>query len=188
MEIKIYEEQINGLKAAIKDLREKERLFIKANTLQEQAEKARFAIDKLTVDWMALKDRKAELKQKRADILKGALDPLANAITALLPRGEAILSLDETLFVGWKDGDRLIPYGGMSSGERVPFDSALSRALLKGEGLKIIVLESAEQDDGNLQTTLKKIIEVKDPSIQWIVNTWYAPKSIPDGWKEVILK
>jgi hypothetical protein len=178
---------ITGLKASLVELREREKIFIKSQTLQEQADKARTACDKLEDSLEVVKKTKTDLKEKRAEILKSALDPLAESITALLPRGEGVVTLDEKLFIGWKEGERLVPYGGMSSGEKVPFDSALSRALLKGEGLKIIVLEGAEEDENNLLATLEKILQQKDPSTQWIVNTCYPPKETPEGWKLVKL-
>ncbi len=186
--MEILKAQIQGLKAFLSELREREKLFIKSQTLQEQADKARTACDKLEDSLEVVKKTKTDLKEKRAEILKSALDPLAQKITSLLPRGEAVVSLDDHLFLGWKDGERLVPYGGMSSGEKVPFDSALSRALLKGEELKIIVLEAAEEDENNLLSTLEKILQQKDPSTQWIVNTCYPPKLTPEGWKRVDLK
>jgi hypothetical protein len=178
---------ITGLKASLVELREREKIFIKSQTLQEQVEKARTAGDKLSDTLEAVKKTKSDAKQKRADILKSALDSLAKDITFLLPKGEAILSLDEKLFLGWKDGERLVPYQGLSGGEKVFFDGALASALLQGGGQKILIYEMAEMDQENMKTTLQ-IISNSHPDIQIIANSWVDPGDVPPPWRKVVLQ
>lgn len=180
--------QIQGLKSALVELREREKAFIRAGALQEQVEKARVAQDKMEHTLEDVKARRDELKTSRTDILRQACAPLAEAITALLPRGKAVVTLEDGLFIGWEDGERVVPYMGMSSGERVSYDAALSKSFLRGKGEKIIILESAEQDEANLVATLTRIVKESDPLIQWIVNSCHPPKEIPNGWNLVNLK
>jgi len=80
----------------------------------------------------------------------------------------------------------LVPYNGLSGGEKVFFDGALASALLKDGGQKILVLEGGELDDSNLVATLEKII-LAHPDAQVIVNTWYNPHEVPEGWKVIQL-
>jgi hypothetical protein len=183
----IIKAQIKGLKTAIEELRAKEKLFIKANTLQEQTDTARKDAGEFEERLELVKTMRTELKDKRAEILKGALYPLAAGITALLPRGEAVLSLDDHLFLGWKDGKRTVPYGGLSGGEKVMFDGAMANSFLQGKGERIIVLEAGELDGPNLDATLKKIQD-NHPDVQVIVNTCHRPEKVPEGWKVVELK
>ncbi len=177
---------IVGLKSSLSELREKERLFIKSGTLQEQIEKARSASDKLEEQVEEAKEKKESLRGQRSEILRAALDPLAQAITALLPRGEAVLSLDDHLFLGWKDGECLRPYGGLSGGEKVFFDGALSSAMMQGTGQKILILEGGELDSVNLRDTLLKISQA-NPGAQVIVNSWFPLDrvEIPEGWRVI---
>jgi hypothetical protein len=174
------------LKASLIELREREKLFIKSQTLQEQADKARTACDKLEDSLEVVKKSRADLKQKRAEILRSALDPLAQAVTSLLPMGRAIIYLDDHLFIGWENEGRVRPYQGLSGGEKVFFDGALSAAMLKGGGQKILVLEAGELDDSNLVATLKKI-STSHPEAQIIMNTCHSPAKDVEGWKVVKL-
>jgi hypothetical protein len=178
---------ITGLKTSLSELREREKLFIKSQTLQEQADKARTACDKLEDSLEVVKKTKADLKERRTGILRDALKPLEDAVTSLLPRGNAVLSLEDSLFIGWKDGERLVPYNGLSGGEKVFFDGALASALLKDGGQKILVLEGGELDDSNLTATLEKIIEAH-PEAQVIMNTCHAPAVVSKDWKVIQLK
>ena len=182
-QFQIYKDQIQGLKNSISTLREIERLFVRSSTLQEQEEKARSAGDKLEEKLEETKEKKASLKAQRAEILKSALGPLADAISALLPRGQAVISLDEKLFIGWQDGERLIPYAGLSGGEKVFYDSALANGLLQGLGMqKILVIEAAELDQENFNKTLGAITKAH-PDAQIIVSTCHDPGKVPEGWR-----
>uniref|UniRef100_A0A6M3IQ91 Uncharacterized protein n=1 Tax=viral metagenome TaxID=1070528 RepID=A0A6M3IQ91_9ZZZZ len=176
--------QIDGLKVSIRTLRESERLMIKANTLAEQIAQAQSNIGKFTEDLQEVKTKKETLKNQKGILLQDALEPLNQAITALLPRGEAVIVMDEDgLFIGWKDGVRLVPYLGLSGGEKILFDGALCAAMLKGSGDKIIVFESAEVDQGNLNGLISTITKVH-PDVQVIISTWAKPDSfdIPEWW------
>lgn len=178
---------IQGLKISLAELRDRERLFIKAQTLGEQIAKAQTAGDVLEESLEAVKTKKAELKEKRTGILRNALKPLEDAITSLLPRGNAVVNLDDHLFIGWKiDEKKTAPYNGLSGGEKVMFDGALASALLKGGGQKILILEGGELDQSNLEGTLEKIIQAH-PDAQVIVNAWYKPHEVPEGWKVIRL-
>ncbi len=179
---------VQGLKTAISNLREKERLFIKAATLQEQIEKSRVEMDALERRIEEIREFKDDLKEKRAEALRKALSPLAEAITNLLPRGRAVLSLEEHLFIGWREGARTVPYQALSGGEKVFYDAALSNALLQGGGEKILIIEAAELDEKNLFATLQAISSAH-PEAQVMMTTCHAPNGkIPDGWKVVNLQ
>jgi hypothetical protein len=185
--VEINRDLVQGLKAALSQLREKERLFIKATTLQEQIEKSRVEMDDLENRIEEIKESKEDLKERRAEALRNALLPLAEAITSLLPRGQAVLTLEEHLFIGWRDGTRTTPYQGLSGGEKVFYDAALSHALLRGGGEKILIVEAAELDEKNLFATLQAISSAH-PEAQVMVTTCHAPGGkMPEGWKVVTL-
>lgn len=181
--MQLLKDQIQGLKSAIQTLRETERLHIKANTLAEQIEKARSDYKQIEEALEEAKETKASLKAEKYAMLQEACAPLAAKITALLPFGMAVVRMEEELFVGWQiDTDRGVPYAGLSGGEKVAFDAALSNALLTGKGEKIIIVEAAEEDEGNLFGSLKAISE-NNPEAQVLVLTCHAPKEIQEPWR-----
>jgi len=187
MEIEILRNQVQGLSVALQSLREKERLFIRGNALAEQVEKARVASDKINEEIEAEKTKMDALKEERGKILRESCEAIEKRITDFLPCGQAIVALDEKLFIGWQDGQRVVPYAGLSGGEKSIFDAALCRAFLGDSGTPIIVMEAGEVDAKNLEALAQMITE-KTPSAQVIVNSWHPPEgTLPEGWKMEVL-
>ncbi len=184
--MQLIRDQILGLKSAIQTARETERLFIKSNTLSEAIEKARSDFQQIEEELEEAKQTKASLKTEKFAMLKEACDPLSEKISSLLPHGFAVIRMEEELFIGWGNEDRITPYNGLSGGERVFFDCALSNSLLTGKGHKILVLEAAELDEPTLAGTLLTISEA-NPDAQVLVLTCHAPKEVPECWKVVNL-
>ncbi|MFH2074720.1 MAG: hypothetical protein ABIJ57_05150 [Pseudomonadota bacterium] len=183
MEIEILRNQAQGLSVALQSLREKERLFIRGNTLSEQVEKARVASDKINEEIEAEKTKMDALKEERARILRESCAAIEKRITDFLPRGQAVLALDEKLFIGWQDGQRVIPYAGLSGGEKSIFDAALCRAFLGDSGTPIVVIEAGEVDAKNLEA-LAQMVAAKTPGAQVIVNLWHPLEgTLPEGWR-----
>ena len=183
MDKQILLQQRDGLKKAIGDSREAERVHIKANTLAEQIEKARVDRDPLDKRIAEIKDEKVNLKTEKTLSLSGTAGKLQNEITKLLPDGEAILRIDEEgLFIGLKRAAGVTPYLSLSGGEKAFYDAALANALLGNSPNKIIIGEMAEVDADKMSTFLKEITEVH-PDVQFVFNSCHAPKEIPEGWK-----
>ncbi len=184
--MELIKDQILGLKSAIQTARETERLFVKSNTLLEAIEKARSDLNQIEEDLEEAKQMKASLKTEKFAMLKEACDPLAEKINSMLPYGTAVIGMEEELFIGWEHKDRITPYSGLSGGEQVFFNAALSNALLTGKGQKILVIEAGEMDDKNLNQTLLTISETH-PDAQVLVLTCHAPKEVAPQWKVVSL-
>ena len=188
MDKKILEDQISGLKNSIKELRAKERIHIKANTLSEQIEKARFETASLQNELSKIKAKVCELQSKKEAALQKIFLDLSVAITRLLPTGEASVQINEgAVFMGWmQDKQGITPYLGLSGGEKAFFDLALTRALLGKSKEKILIGEVAEVDSENITKLLAKISE-QHPDTQIILNTWSKPKEVPKEWKTIEL-
>ncbi len=184
--MEMIRDQIKGLRESLKELRARERLFIKNQTLLEQIEKARAGQDKLSKELEEVKARKTALKKERAEMLKGACAPLAESISVILPHGKAIVTLEDELSIGWEHEGKISPYQGLSGGEKVFFDAGLSNALLKGSKHKVLIVEAAEEDEANLMGMLAAISK-SNPDTQIIVNTWLDPATVPEGWEKVRL-
>jgi len=187
MDKQILIQQRDGLKAAIQDAREAERVHIKSNTLAEQIEKARVDRDPLEKRLSEIKEEKVKLKTEKTLSLSGTAGKLQGEITKLLPDGEAVLRIDEEgLFIGLKREAGITPYLSLSGGEKAFFDAALANALLGDSPNKIIIGELAEVDEMKMSTILKEISTVH-PDVQFLFNSCHAPKEIPNEWNVVVL-
>ena len=184
MDKQLLTDNITGLKAAIRLLREDERRHIKSTTLTEQIEKARVEGDGLKTELEDVRKEKAALKAEKANSLGGTAQQLQEKITALLPNGSALVRIsEEGLFMGLRHhGDRVTPYLSLSGGEKVFFDLALSNAVLDGSGEKILIAEAAELDEEKLRL-LMLTIEQQHPGAQILLNTCHKPEGvIPKAW------
>jgi len=187
MDKSILLQQRDGLKAAITNAREAERVHIKVNTLTEQIEKARVDRDPLEKRLSEIKEEKIKLKTEKTLSLSGTAGKLQTEITKLLPDGEAVLRIDEDgLFIGLKRTAGITPYLSLSGGEKAFYDAALANALLGDSPNKIIIGELAEVDADKMSTLLKEVVEVH-PNVQLIFNSCHAPKEIPDEWNVEVL-
>lgn len=186
MDIQILKAQIMGIEAKLKGLREHEALFNRAAGLDETAEKARADREEAERKIAGVKKELAELQAQKAESLKSTTEALAAKMSEVLPAGRGIFEIGEdALFVGWeKPNGQRAPHLGLSGGERVFFDLALSSALL-GDGEKILINEAAELDDERLRVYLTHLASSLPGDVQAIVSTCHAPEETPEGWCRV---
>lgn len=180
MNEELIKQQITGLEAKLTDLEKTKDLFVKVQGIDEEIEKARAAISDLEPDIDTLKEDIDLLKYKKNKAMDDTMEALANKMWEVMPIGRAIFRIDDDgkVFIGMEDNAKTIPYAGLSGGQKVAFDSALSYAML-GTGEKIIIVEGAEMDMTRLYSTLKSIEQNADDQTQYIVNTW-----IPEEWMD----
>jgi len=190
VDIKIIEDQIEGLIGKGKGLREQQRLFDKSSGIVELIEKSKQDMVNLENDVATKREDLSELKAQKADAVRDTLISMQDKISELLPEGEGVVHLEDDgkFIVGWlKPGKPLVPYEGLSGGERVIFGNALANALLGGAANKMIIMEVAEIDDENLEKQLK-VLEKADADTQILVCTCHAPKNIPASFNIIELK
>lgn len=187
MDTQLLENQIQGLEASLTALRAAENLFHKAKGLDEEAEKARDEADKKGVELQSVKEELAELRGQKAEALEGTCKAIMARMDEILPEGRAVLEIGDSVYVGWErpDGVR-VPIEGLSGGQRVSFETALSLALM-GKGHKVLVVEAAELDPVRLAATINRLTHTPD-DVQILVNTWAAPAEVPAGWEMVVVK
>lgn len=190
MDVKIIEDQIEGLIEKGKELREKQTLFLKSAGVVEAIEKSKQDLVGLETDVAAKKEDLAELKAQKADAVRDTLISMQDKITELLPAGDGIVHIndDGSFIIGWlKPGKPLVPYEGLSGGEKVIFGNALGGALLSKATSKMLIIEGAEIDDETLEKQLKVLAKADDDT-QIIVNTCHIPKSVPKSFNVIELK
>jgi hypothetical protein len=188
-DIQLCENQIGGLEGKLRGLRANKELFVKAQGLEEEAEKTGKEIGDIGTKLQATKEELADLRLKKAAALSGTCEALSARMSEVLPSGKADLTISEdgAVWIGWqKPNGARVPYAGLSGGQRAPFDQALSFALL-GEGEKILVLEAAELDPINLQAAINRLSRIPEDT-QVIVNTYQMPAEVPKNWRTEVIK
>jgi len=190
MDIQIIEDQIKGITEKDKELRAKERLFLKVSGTDESIEKSKQEVANIQADIEGKKEVLAELKAEKADAVRNTLISMQDKISELLPEGEGVVHLEDdgSFVIGWMLPNKpLVPYEGLSGGQKVIFGQALGNALLGDAKEKMLIYEGGELDERNLNALLKQIGEKKDDT-QIIINTWCKPANIPKGWNLIELK
>jgi len=187
-QIQMLEQQLEGLEAEGKKLREQEKLFYKAQGLEEQIAAARKEIDESETDLQAHKEDMSELKAKKINAITDTLVAMSTKMSDILPYGKAIIEIDESKFRnGWKmPKNKYVAYNGLSGGEKVLFEQALIYALLGDAKHKLLIYEAAEVDKKRLQALLQHLAGANSDT-QIIVNTCHIPDEIPEGWNGVDL-
>lgn len=182
-DMKLLQDQIDGLKGKREELRRDQTAFIKAQGLDEEVEKLRNEAIRYTKDAEAVKGRIKELVGRKNKAIQTTADKFAATMGAVLPEGKAAFTVsdDGEAFLGWQRADGvMIPYAGLSGGEKVFFDAALAFAL---QG-NVIIQESAELDGKHLMESLEKY---SGGEVQVIVSSCHEPNGLPKGWKEIRL-
>jgi hypothetical protein len=170
---------ITGLEASMRKLQEDEKVFIRAQGVEAQAEIMRKEAEMLEKDIDLQKGVLSVLQEKKAKAVEPVIKTLTESMNNLMPYGKAYLELSEGGFlIAWlNDAGQLVPYPGLSGGEKVFFDAALAKAL----GAKILVVEAAEVDGLNMQIMLKGY--AKAGLDQVVVSTCHALADVPEGWE-----
>ena len=164
-DIELLKSHVKGLSERLQNLRNTERLFLKAQGLSESMEKYNVKKVNTDIDIQKTKDDLAILQKEKADKVGASLKKIISRMNAVLTTGKAVLEIvDGKLKMGWKIQRTYKPYHGLSGGEQKIFDSALVWAL----DCNVLVQESAELDADAMAKSLTKLSKLK---AQVIFNT-----------------
>ncbi len=180
-DIQTMKEMIIGLKSKKENLQADEAIFLKLSGINEEIEKARQDKDGFEEELTKAKGLRDEAKNRKAAAVSETTSKIAEKMSSVLPFGKAVFSYDEdddgkrSMKIGWGFAthfeNEVIPYNGLSGGEKQIFDSALAYVL----DANIIVVEAAELDNDNLKKTL---IELSKLDKQILVNTCHPVKGL----------
>ena len=176
IDMQVMEQHITGLNAKLAELRENEKVFIKASGMDEEAAKFVVETDVAKNKLATLKEEKKTLTAQKNAAVAVTAKSLGDKMTQMLPMGYPIFTISEegNAFIGWFNGAIPIPYDGLSGGEKVMFDAALCKAL----GANVIIQEAAELDGKAIVKDLI-MMESSGDMGQFIVSTCH-PISDPD--------
>lgn len=165
-DIKTMQDMLNGLRKKKLDLQQTERVFLKVSGINEEIEKAVQEKQDYEAELQESKDKRDEAKAKKASELGKVQAEICEKLSAVLPYGGAVFSIDEDnqMTIGWTHEGKTTPYNGLSGGQKQIFDTALANVL----DADIIVVEAAEMDDKNLVKSLQELSKLEK---QVIVNT-----------------
>lgn len=182
MDINLMGIQLQGLETKGKNLVAQKDLFLKAQGLREQVAEERTKIAGIEKAIAELKEKLTAEKAKKKNSVSETIGAITEKMNAILPDGEAVLDIDGGVSIGWKIGDLVKPYNGLSGGESVVFNGALAHALDSG----MIIFEAAECDQERLIDLMANVHGIQK---QIIINTWFGPSTeIPeDDWNVVKL-
>lgn len=185
--LELLEQRAAGLRARLDTLRAEERLFQRAAGLEAQREKDHAARLELEAELEAAKKQLADLRDRKAEAMRGTATAIAEAMGQMLPYGEVRFSVDDEgkVFLGWElPRHGVVAYGGLSGGQRVLFESALACALTRRERRNtVILIEGAElgQEIGLLLESVAKA----NMETQIIACTCHELAAVSDGWTAV---
>jgi chromosome segregation ATPase len=188
-DIQLLENQVSGLEASLAALRNDKDVFLKAQGLDEESEKARKEAEDYSTELQGIKEELTELNGRKANALEVTAEGLSAKMSQILPEGKAVFEISgDGVFIGWeKPSGMKVPYAGLSGGQKAAFDQALAFALL-GEGKKILILEAAECDPIRYSALLDHLANAPD-DVQLIVNAWQSPPpEIHPSWRVEVVK
>ena len=181
----ILQEQQKGVNARLAELRKKKEYLLKAEGIKEQIAKLRTEMLGADREIQTATTEFDNLKKQRNDIITQSVSIITDRMKQILTDKEPVIEINEDgkVCIGLREKDRYTAYAGLSGGEKCEFDLALSLALTPPDKERILILEAAEADPDRLTRLLRQITNITDDTIQVIVNTWYNPESVPEGWK-----
>lgn len=175
-DIEILKDQVNALAQKNRELRKKETAFLRLQGIGEEIEKASGDRESLQKALKEAEEEKKTLLKKKKDAVSESLQKIMDRMNEVLPIGEAFLVYeDKSVFIGWKTGERITPYNGLSGGEKQIFDTAIAHIL----NANILVLEAAELDNQHIAAALE---DLEKASTQVIVNTCHTPPHVPESF------
>jgi hypothetical protein len=152
--------------------------------LERQIEEIREEMQDSEVMLQALKEEVDDYASQKAFYVAKTCSTLADKASQLLPSGSIYIDIGEgdVVKIGWiREDGVMVPYPGLSGGQKVAFDMAVSVALLGVDKNKILVVEAAELDSEHLLNLLTHIQKEIPEQTQIIVNTCHEVEA-PQGW------
>lgn len=177
------EQLVRGLEERIRQLRADERLFQRAAGLRAQQGKDADAAAKLREAREREKARLVELANEKSTAMKATATAIAERMAQVLPHGRAEFRVDDEggVFLGWEiPGHGVVPYSGLSGGQRVMFESALAYALTRPGTNPVIVIEGAEM--GVEIGLLLDAVAKSNIGVQIVACTCHDLPTVPSGW------
>ena len=177
----ILTDQITGLTEKGKGLRTQEAIFLKLQGINETIEKTKQEKTKLITDLETAKADKKSLIAQKNEAVSASFSKIIDKMNEVLPTGEAVINLDDGLFIGWETDIAkgiYTPYNGLSGAQKAVFDTALGHVL----DANIIIMECAELDDDHMLAVLEDMCRVEK---QVLLATCHKVETVPEAFRMV---
>ena len=174
----ILTDQITGLTEKGKGLRTQEAIFLKLQGINETIEKTKQEKTKLITDLETAKADKKSLIAQKNEAVSASFSKIIDKMNEVLPTGEAVINLDDGLFIGWETDIAkgiYTPYNGLSGGQKQIFDAAMGHVL----DANIICVEAAELDTEHMMALMEDMVEIDK---QVLMATCHPVDVVPDGF------
>jgi len=173
IDTKLITDNIAGMIARGKLLREDEKVFIKVQGISETIIKSQNDVEKEKTDLEAEKANLKILKAKKTKAVSGSVTKIIAKMNEVLPLKNAVFECTDGLVMGMRDGDTVLRFNSLSGGQEHEMKAALNNVL----GANILVIEGAEFDYDRIAAVLEDLAGIDK---QIILNTCLPPKS--DEW------
>ena len=159
MDLNEMREALAGIDTQLKTLRKKELQFAKITGLEEQLEKNKQLVANANTALENTQDELVVLEQNRTTVIRDVCDRVQAAIDENLAFGKSVVEFTgkNELEISFDNNGRSVLYAGLSGGEKVIFDKALSVALAGDKEHIVVVVEAAELDAGNIDALLEDV-------------------------------
>jgi len=178
MNKQILTDSISGLISKGQTLRAQEAIFLKLQGINETIEKTKQERTKTQTDLETAKATKKELIAKKNAAVSASFSKIIDKMNEVLPSGQAAISLDDGLFIGWEvdiETGVYTPYNGLSGAQKQIFDAALGHVL----DANIIIMECAELDDDHMLAALEDMGAVDK---QVLFSTCHPVATVPESF------
>ncbi|WP_299396046.1 hypothetical protein [uncultured Desulfovibrio sp.] len=183
--IQIMEQRSAGLRDRLAALRNEERALQRASGLEEQRRKDKAESLELETRLTAAKDRLRELAQKKAEAMQATATAIAEKMGRMLPYGRAVFSVTDegAALLGWEIPNHgLVAHAGLSGGQKVLFDAALSYALTQQDRENAVILIEGAELGQEIGLLLNSVADA-NMEAQILACTCHEITAAPDGWK-----
>lgn len=180
IDTQIIKDRGNGLIAKKKLHQADEKIFIKAQGIEETIIQSQNSVIQEKKDLETEKQTLKDLKAKKTKAVSGSAAKIISKMNEVLPQKNAVFDCVDGLVMGMLDGDTVLRFNSLSGGQKHEMKAALNNVL----GANIIVIEGAELDSERMTAVLEDLVNVDK---QIIINTCHGVGNVPEGFDVVEL-
>ena len=182
--LRIMEQRAAGLRDKLAALRNEERALQRASGLEEQRQRDKAESLDLETRLTTEKNRLRELAREKAAAMQATATAIAEKMGRMLPYGRAGFSFtdDGSALLGWELPEHgFVAHAGLSGGQKVLFDAALSYALTPQDRENAVILIEGAELGQEIALLLNSVADA-NLEAQILACTCHEIAVAPAGW------